>query len=92
MVLLVVGVPSVFRAELYSTGTQTDSTMWLFSAQSAQRAAISPGHQSLAFWEEPVHSGSFCFRCTHAVDEAKQPFALMPGSLWSCSDDSLRGP
>lgn len=29
------GCPLVFRAELYSTGTQADSMVYLFSAQTA---------------------------------------------------------
>ena len=54
--------------------------VWLSSAQSGQRTAVSPGRQPLAFWEEPVHVGLFCFRCTHAaVAEAVQAFPFMPG-------------
>lgn len=72
------GCPLVFRAELYSTGTQADSMVYLFSAQTAQRAAVSPRHEPLTFWEEPVRTWSFCLRRMCATDEAQHPFALMP--------------
>lgn len=49
------GCSFVFRAELHSTGVRADSVAWLLSAQSARRAAISPGHWPLAFWEKAGH-------------------------------------